>query len=557
MWKMKPEEATYEMKLLSSLEKVFPDETPVYRPECLKLSGLWGETISYQAAYRGTYFMRQRFRLEVISPLKEHVHVRSVELVPVEKATNGIVDDYYLKTKAGMYPDLLREIKDDMVIVPAQTWRSLWVDVELDDTIAEDVYEIELRLLLEDKVMCSSVMKIEVIGAELPKQEIMHTEWLHADCLADYYHVGVFSEEHWELLEHYFHEYVKRGCNMMLVPLFTSPLDTAVGLERTTTQLVDVTVVNGEYEFGFEKLARWINLCKKCGIEYYEMSHLFSQWGAKYAPKVVAEVDGKEEKIFGWHTPAVGEYTRFLHAFLPQLTAHLREWGIDKVTYFHISDEPREEHLESYRAAKESLGNLLDGFKTFDALSSYEFYKHGLVEKPIPGNNEIEEFLEHGLTDMWTYYCTGQFYEVSNRFMSMPSARNRIYGVQLYKYDIIGILHWGYNFYNSQFSIERINPYEVTDAMCAFPAGDPFLVYPGADGYPEESLRMMVHYEALTDLRALKLLESLTSKEHVMELIEGELIEPLTFRCYPKSDMYLLTLRNRVNQEIKRLRKNS
>ena len=84
----------------------------------------------------------------------------------------------------------------------------------------------------------------------------------------------------------------------------------------------------------------------------------------------------------------------------------------------------------------------------------------------------------------------------------------------------------------------------------AFPSGDPFLVYPGSDGHPEESIRMMIHYEALTDLRALKLLASLTSKEHVMELIEGELAEPLTFKRYPKSDMYLITLRNRVNREI-------
>lgn len=43
----------YEMKLLSSLAKVFQDETPVYRPECLKLSALWGETVSFQAAYTG------------------------------------------------------------------------------------------------------------------------------------------------------------------------------------------------------------------------------------------------------------------------------------------------------------------------------------------------------------------------------------------------------------------------------------------------------------------------------------------------------------------------
>ena len=63
---------------------------------------------------------------------------------------------------------------------------------------------------------------------------------------------------------------------------------------------------------------------------------------------------------------------------------------------------------------------------------------------------------------------------------------------------------------------------------------------------------MMVHDEAMADLRALKLLESFTSKEYVMELIEGELAEPLTFRIYPKSDMYLITLRNRVNREIAR-----
>ena len=548
MWKKK--EIKYEMKLLSSLAKVFQDETPVYRPECLGLSALWGETVSFQAAYTGDFFMRERLDVKVVSPIADHVRVRSVEQVPVGRATNGIVDDNYLRTTSGLYPDLLKDIPDGKVIVCSNQWRSLWIDVEVTEDIPAGRYEIEIQLVKEEKVVCSSVMKLMVVGTVLPQLDIMHTEWMHADCLADYYHVEVFSEEHWQILENYFHEYVSRDCNMMLVPLFTSPLDTAVGLERTTTQLVEVEVKDGEYFFGFDKVKRWIDLCKSCGIRYFEMSHLFSQWGAKYAPKVVATVNGKEEKIFGWHTPAVGEYTRFLESFLPQLIEKLREWEIADVTYFHISDEPREEHLETYRAAKESLGNMLDGFHTFDALSSYEFYKHGLVDKPIPGNNEIEEFLEHGLTDMWTYYCTGQFYEVSNRFMSMPSARNRIYGVQLYKYNIIGILHWGYNFYNSQFSIEHINPYEVTDAGNAFPSGDPFLVYPGKDGHPEESIRMMVHYEAMTDLRALKLLESLTSREHVMELIEGELAEPLTFKRYPKSDMYLITLRNRVNREI-------
>ena len=52
----KQKEVKYEMKLLSSLAKVFQDEMPVYKPECLKLSALWGETVSFQAAYTGDFF---------------------------------------------------------------------------------------------------------------------------------------------------------------------------------------------------------------------------------------------------------------------------------------------------------------------------------------------------------------------------------------------------------------------------------------------------------------------------------------------------------------------
>ena len=273
----KQSEIKYEMKLLSSLVKVFQDETPVYRPECQVLSALWGETVSFQVAYTGDFFMRERLEVRVVSPIADHVRVRTVEQVPVGRATNGIVDDNYLKTTSGLYPDLLRDPKDGKVIVCSNQWRSLWIDVEVTEEIPAGEYEIEIQLVKEEKTVCSAVQKLTVYGVTLPKQEIMHTEWMHADCLADYYHVEVFSEEHWKLLENYFTESVKRGCNMMLTPLFTSPLDTAVGLERTTTQLIEVEVKDGEYIFGFEQMKRWIDLCKKCGIEYFEMSHLFSQ----------------------------------------------------------------------------------------------------------------------------------------------------------------------------------------------------------------------------------------------------------------------------------------
>lgn len=540
----------HQFKLVSCLQKVFPDEEPRYSPECQKITTLKGETVSFQMAFRGSGFLKEIVRVECISPIADSIRIRSVENVPVGRACNDQVDDNYLRTEAGMYPDLLRELDQGIVSISPNQWRSLWIDVEATVDMKAGNYPIKLRVTKENEVIGTVKTEIIIYDAVLPKQKIMHTEWMHADCLADYYKVEPFSEEHWRILDHFFELYVKRGGNMMLTPMFTPPLDIALGGERTTVQLVGVKKNGNTYEFDFSKMKRWIDLCIQHGIEYFEMSHLFSQWGARYAPKIIAEVNGEQRKIFGWHTPAVGEYTEFLNIYLPQLRSHLEEWGISEKTYFHLSDEPGANDVTSYKAARDSVDSLLKGFHTFDALSDFEFYRQGLVDKPVPGNNEIAEFLEHGVDNMWVYYCTMQYLDVSNRFMAMPSARNRIYGLQIYKYDIIGILHWGYNFYNSQWSTRHINPYEVTDADYGFPAGDSFLVYPGEDGYPEESIRGMVLNEALNDLRACQLLEALTSKEYVLGILEEFLAEPLTFTNYPKSDAYLIMTRNRINGEI-------
>src|SRR5699024_3497882 len=147
---------------------------------------------------------------------------------------------------------------------------------------------------------------------------------------------------------------------------------------------------------------------------------------------------------------------------------------------------------------------------------------------PIPSTDHIEPFLEHHVPNLWTYYCCSQHREVSNRFFAFPSARNRIIGMQLYKFAIKGFLQWGYNFWFSQLSRKSIDPFHNTDAGYGFPSGDAFMVYPGENG-PIESLRMEVFYEALQDLRAFQLLEKVIGKERVVELIEDGMDTPLTF----------------------------
>ena len=385
----------------------------------------------------------------------------------------------------------------------------------------------------------------------LPPQRLLHTRWFYANCLADYYDVPMYSERHWEILENFVALSARRGMNMLLTPIHTPPLDTAVGHYLPSTQLVDISLNDGTYRFHFSKLRRWIDMGLRRGIEKFEMAHLFTQWGAKAAPMIIASVEGNERRIFGWDTPSTSpEYIEFLKIYLRALTAALREWGIADRCYFHISDEPSFRHLDDFLAARETVRAELTGFTIMDALSDFTFYQTGAVDIPVCANDHIAPFLAENIAPLWTYYCCGQQREVANQFIAMPSRRNRILGVQLYKYDLAGFLHWGFNFYNSQYSLQKINPYEVTDAQNAFPSGDPFVVYPGDDGVPEDSIRSMVFSHAVYDLRALCLLEEKIGRDRVIELIDSE--KPVTFNDYPRSDSYLETLRNEVNRLLEK-----
>ena len=121
----------------------------------------------------------------------------------------------------------------------------------------------------------------------------------------------------------------------------------------------------------------------------------------------------------------------------------------------------------------------------------------------------------------------------------------------MYKYNVKGFLHWGYNFYNSQFSLEKINPYVTTSADKAFPSGDPFSVYPTADGVAA-SLRGFVFKEALSDIEVCRKLEEYIGRDKVIEMIDTAAGMNVTFADYPRNTTFIPHLIEQMELEIKR-----
>ena len=540
------------LKQLSSLEKVFLKTIPK-NEEYTSATVLKGEEFSYQIAYYANEYMYAQINIE--SDLVDSITVRRVGNVPSElPAYLESLDENYISIEPGLFPDVLYPIDDHEVVVH-KNYHSLWVTVNVDKTIDAGKYQIKISLTNDELSICESkTMELEVIPAILPEQKLIYTQWFHADCISSYYGVEIFSDPHWELISKFVKMAVDNGINMILTPIFTPPLDTQIGGERPTVQLVDVIKNGDNYIFNFDNLKKWIDMCKKNGVRYYEMSHLFTQWGAKFTPKIIATEKGVEKRVFGWHVEAVSdEYKNFLSQFLPKLTEFLKQEEINKDTYFHISDEPHgEEHMKSYKAAKDLIYKYVEDFNIIDALSDYDFYKTGLLQKPIPANNSIDIFLENSVPNLWTYYCCAQNIGVSNRFMAMPSYRNRIIATQLYKFNIEGFLHWGYNFYYSRYSKSKVNPFVVTDAEGSYPSGDAFSVYPYYDG-PIESIRIKVFKEAMQDLRAMELLEKYMPKSEIIDLIEEDEKEKITFSCYPQNAEFILKTREKINKKIAQL----
>lgn len=548
-------------KFCSSLAKIMPADGPEI--ETKKGCALRGERFSFQMAYRIEDEWRGMMSLEVESPFGQRLRVRKVELVPVEY-TGVSFDDDIISRSPGMYPDRLSEFSPEENWAPALPyWRAVWFTVDIPADWEPGEYEIKITpsCFWAFDQECgphtefdAKTFTLEVLDEVLPPQKLINTHWFYADCLATHYNVPVFSEEHWRIIGNFMKSAADHGINMILTPVFTPPLDTLPGTERPTVQLVDVTYSRGKYSFDLAKLERWIRLAQKCGMKYFEISHLFTQWGAEFTPKIIAKVNGKEKRIFGWDVKANSkEYREFLDAFLPVLADFLKKKRLQNKTYFHCSDEPQFKHLENYKSAKAMLEKHLKGFHIMDALSSVDFYKQGIVTTPVPSESHLEDFLAAGMKERWTYYCCGPTVTFSNRFIHMPSARNRIFGTLLYVHDIVGFLHWGFNFYYSGLSRHQIDPFRTNDSGYFFPSGDGFLLYPGKNGEPEDSIRYEVFHEALQDQRVLEKLESYIGREKIQK--ELDKLSPtgkMKIDEYPKGEKAVMAVRNKINQLLRK-----
>lgn len=521
--------------LCDNLEKIFPDQRPRELDPSVPLIGYRGERTAFQIAVhaerRSAWGNLRSADITVHVPDGVTAQVRAVDLVPVSLPAPVDAGPEYLRTAPGLYPDLLRPLeRDEQLTFISGQWHAAWVDLEVADDAAGGDSAVGVEVSVADGEIYAREVPLRVVPEKLPPLDIVNTHWFHSDGLISYYGLEPFSERYWEVHGSFLRSAAAMSVNSVLTPVWTPPVDTLEGGTRIPTQLLGIhDNGDGTYRFDPEQLLRWLSVCREAGMRYIEVPHLFTQWGARATPAVYVQTPSGTERRFGWDVPATDpSYRRLLEQMVPFLISLLdAEWGIDQVI-FHISDEPGEDHLESYSAAKEVVADLLADVTVVDAISSYAFFQRGLVAIPVAATDHARPFLDGGVDPIWLYYCVSQNRGVANRFIAQSSAHNRVIGHQLYLTGAQGFLHWGFNFYNTQFSMRPIDPFLDTSAGGGFYGGDSFMVYPGRDGEPLTSIRYEVFRDAMTDHRAARLLEQRFGADAVRAILSSDRFGGLT-----------------------------
>ncbi|WP_203569014.1 DUF4091 domain-containing protein [Aestuariimicrobium ganziense] len=517
--------------LCDDLEKVRPHLDPRPMDEDVPLTAFLGERIGLQVVV-GTpegyaWWPAPEVRVTATCAGAEVV-AHLVEQVPTQLPAFPGHDENYFDDVPGLYPDLLVPIDlAEPVRLATLGWNAIWLDITPTSadagpvSISASVTATNWDGTEAEPETFTAEVPLEVTPEAAPATRLTHLAWLHADGLAHHHGYDVWSDEHFAACANHVRAAVEMGVTAVLTPIWTPPLDTAVGHDRLNVQLLDIWHDDEGYHFGTEKLDRWLGILREAGARQVEVPHLFTQWGARFAPQVWVTTPDGPEKRFGWHVGAMDDsYQTYLAELIPFLRSHLASeaWGGEVI--WHISDEPTEAHIETYTAARQSVRGLLEGEMIVDALSSPDFVT--VVDHPIVATDHVHAFHERGLEVPMVYYCVSQNRAVSNRFIAQYSVGARHLSGQMFVQQATTFLHWGFNFYLQQYGLGPIDPFRDTSAGGRFPSGDPFTVYPGTDGACWPSLRHRVLSEMTNDLRVMHWAADLIGRDAVTEIVDPD-----------------------------------
>lgn len=207
------------------------------------------------------------------------------------------------------------------------------------------------------------------------------------------------------------------------------------------------------------------------------------------------EVKGKVPEVEAYFVPYFRQMQEFLDSHkLPDG----RLWTDMFVQ--SIFDEPTDGMAEAWNTVAGYVKQGAPRIKIIEPIET-RLLDPKLLDYPCPTLGKIAGNRAKEGQEQWMYTCMQPQGNYANRFIRIPLIKTRIVHWVNYKYNAVGYLHWGLNFWIGA----KNKPYD--DACGDYLGGDMYIIYPGYNEvYP--SIRLCAMRDGINDYDLLKAVEA-------------------------------------------------
>ena len=526
--------------LVPSTRRVYPASAAAPASVALDLGR--GGRSAFQVATRVTGTGSHMVDVRVEAPEGLSAGIRRVGYVPVGHLTPEVpLEDLEgVGHLPGLAPDPLFP-GSGALIGPEET-QAFWVTVNAAPDAAAGPATIRVEVVEGEQVVARLGARVTVHDADAPAlRNFPVVQWFYCDALCDHYQVDFLSDGFWKILRPYLRNLTEHGQDTVSPPLFTLPTG---GVKRPLQLLKIDRTPSGEYDFGWRAVAKFVREAQACGVQNFEWPHLATQWGAENAIRIYRSHGETGELLWDPETRAESAtYRDFLAEFLPRFRRFLQAHKLVDRSFFHISDEPYGPIAQAnYVSMRDFLRERAPWMRIMDAINEPSYVTEGIVDFAIPQVDRVADFTRDGVPS-FAYYCCVPRERYLNRLIDTPLVKIAMSGWIFHRTAIRGFLHWGYNYWYRNNTQVLLDPYRESAGgqWPWIPHGDPFVVYPGADG-PVDSIRWEVFAESLRDLALLRAAAEPSDSASLREIRD--------FAEFPRSGDWIVRNRRRLLRRV-------
>jgi hypothetical protein len=374
--------------------------------------------------------------------------------------------------------------------LPGRTVRPVWLSVDIPQATEPGWYTGNI-VVKTTSSQATMQLKIHVQRQVLPgprdwkyRLDLWQNPWV----IAWRNHVKPWSEEHRVLLKKHLQLYASAGGKYITTYAVHSPwADNSYAVEGGMIEWIKKK--DGNWAFDYSIFDTYVELAMQAGITGAITVYTAIPWGNRF--RYMDEASGNY--VYAFWAPDSKAYQEHWGIFLSSLKTHLQKKGWFEKTYIGINENEMSQTLAAIKVIRNhskswKITYAGNWHKELDSLLDDYSFLYGQE----PGAAQLEQRRKRGATSTFYVCCNPA---KPNNFIFSPPVESRWISWYSAACGYDGFLRWAYDAWPED---------PQRDARFgSWPAGDCFLVYPGANS----SVRFEKLREGIVDFEKIRILK--------------------------------------------------